>query len=285
MILIGTTHVFAEESDWHLGKNLHLGDYYQYRGCDFDDWNYCPPFNFLLWVIDETEDSWILQTKLEKKGEVFNQSFSIDKDTTRIIQHSEVVQHHPSESTYNSSFVQPLVSHINNDFSPISTPITLQTIDSHLSHKVLSPEIISTTAGVFNATLITFDGLEGETWIDEELPFPIKTKGFVGMQLAENKICSEFSFSDKRIGTIDCKSIVLDLVDYHYNNDKDLNRYISSPLDQYKRGISSFEIICKSNLELILKSSNDAPACVTHATMLKLVERGWQYIDTMELTD
>lgn len=48
-----------------------------------------------------------------------------------------------------------------------------------------------------------------------------------------------------------------------------------SPLKQIKAGISPEKIVCREGLELILRSSDDLPACVTPETKQKLIERGW----------
>jgi hypothetical protein len=48
-----------------------------------------------------------------------------------------------------------------------------------------------------------------------------------------------------------------------------------TPLQQGFAGIASHNIICAEGLELIFKSSNGSPACVSSATAAKLIERGW----------
>jgi hypothetical protein len=48
-----------------------------------------------------------------------------------------------------------------------------------------------------------------------------------------------------------------------------------TPLQQGFAGIASHNIICAEGLELIFKSNNGAPACVSSATAAKLIERGW----------
>lgn len=47
------------------------------------------------------------------------------------------------------------------------------------------------------------------------------------------------------------------------------------PLKQLKNGVLAGDILCKEGLELIIKSSNDSPVCVTSETKSKLFERGW----------
>jgi serpin B len=50
---------------------------------------------------------------------------------------------------------------------------------------------------------------------------------------------------------------------------------ILSPLKQFEAGIPIDEITCKDGLELIVKSSNNSPACVTHSTFEILKQRDW----------
>jgi S-ribosylhomocysteine lyase LuxS involved in autoinducer biosynthesis len=48
-----------------------------------------------------------------------------------------------------------------------------------------------------------------------------------------------------------------------------------SPRAQIKSGIAPNEIGCKTGFELILKSSDNSPACVKLASVDKLIMRGW----------
>ena len=59
------------------------------------------------------------------------------------------------------------------------------------------------------------------------------------------------------------------------NNGKVIDNKIIPPLKQLNFGVLSHEIVCKDGFELILKSSNHNPVCVTLATATKLIERGW----------
>ena len=52
-------------------------------------------------------------------------------------------------------------------------------------------------------------------------------------------------------------------------------KLILPPKKQMELGISSEEIICTNNFELIFKSSDSSPACVKPSTAQKLIERGW----------
>ena len=53
--------------------------------------------------------------------------------------------------------------------------------------------------------------------------------------------------------------------------------YILSPLRQFESGSLYHETICKSGMQLTQKHDG-SPACVTHETKLKLMERGWAEI-------
>lgn len=50
---------------------------------------------------------------------------------------------------------------------------------------------------------------------------------------------------------------------------------ISSPLAQFKSGISANNVKCKQGLQLALKAEDGSPACVTPDTATKLMSRGW----------
>ncbi len=63
-----------------------------------------------------------------------------------------------------------------------------------------------------------------------------------------------------------------------------------SPLMQYKQGIASEKISCKKGLVLVLKNSNNSPACIKSSSAKILEERGWASIiytktDSQEPTD
>lgn len=48
-----------------------------------------------------------------------------------------------------------------------------------------------------------------------------------------------------------------------------------SPLKQFKNGVKSELVECKSTLVLIKKTSDDSPACVKPETKARLLERDW----------
>ena len=50
---------------------------------------------------------------------------------------------------------------------------------------------------------------------------------------------------------------------------------IGKPLHQIKMGISPQHVQCKADLELVFKSTDGSPACVSIFTKDKLVQRGW----------
>lgn len=50
---------------------------------------------------------------------------------------------------------------------------------------------------------------------------------------------------------------------------------ILSPLKQFMSGITASEVKCDQDFQLILKASNDFPACVKPNTVEILIDRGW----------
>jgi len=50
---------------------------------------------------------------------------------------------------------------------------------------------------------------------------------------------------------------------------------IQSPLKQVQSGVSAQDVVCREGLQLIIKTSNNSPACVSASTAAALVERGW----------
>ena len=53
---------------------------------------------------------------------------------------------------------------------------------------------------------------------------------------------------------------------------------IKTPLDQFKSGISSENIVCIDSL-VLLQKYDDTPACVSLETAPRLVERGWTLVE------
>lgn len=58
----------------------------------------------------------------------------------------------------------------------------------------------------------------------------------------------------------------------NFNPDEE---FLLPPLTLYRAGISIDDIVCKDNLELVIKANGESPACVTLKTKEKLIERGW----------
>jgi len=53
---------------------------------------------------------------------------------------------------------------------------------------------------------------------------------------------------------------------------------ILPPLKQKSQGVLPNSVVCSSNLQLVLKSTDNSPACVKPSTALKILERGWTEI-------
>lgn len=66
------------------------------------------------------------------------------------------------------------------------------------------------------------------------------------------------------------------MVNFHGSNTPPFNSPSGfSPLKQFKLGIKPSYVQCRSDLQLIIKSEDGSPACVTSTTAQKLIERGW----------
>lgn len=56
----------------------------------------------------------------------------------------------------------------------------------------------------------------------------------------------------------------------------ELSKYgILSPLKQFKSGTSAQQVECNAGFELIIKATDNSPACVTHSSASVLIHRGW----------
>ena len=56
----------------------------------------------------------------------------------------------------------------------------------------------------------------------------------------------------------------------------ELSKYgILSPLKQFKSGISAQQVECNVGFELIIKATDNSPACVSHSSASVLINRGW----------
>ena len=57
--------------------------------------------------------------------------------------------------------------------------------------------------------------------------------------------------------------------------ESDVEDSFVSPLKQIKSGILSENVSCRDGFGLVIKASNEMPACVKESSAGKLVERGW----------
>lgn len=53
------------------------------------------------------------------------------------------------------------------------------------------------------------------------------------------------------------------------------SQLILSPLKQFKSGIDPYHVTCRQDLQLIIKSKNNSPACVKSTSLVRLLEQGW----------
>lgn len=105
----------------------------------------------------------------------------------------------------------------------------------------------------------TFDAIgihEDSNGPQRVLPLEVKERGIFFVTIIQDKY---YSISNNYVKVLKC------------NSDS-----IPTPLGQYKLGAINKEIFClNNNHSMIIKLSNDSPACVKEETKKILIERGW----------
>jgi hypothetical protein len=74
--------------------------------------------------------------------------------------------------------------------------------------------------------------------------------------------------------TLSFEFMVKQIVETQENDEKGLIS-IKSPLKQITDGKSPRDVICKEDMHLVFKNTNNTPACVKSKTVDKLIQRGW----------
>jgi len=133
-------------------------------------------------------------------------------------------------------------------------------------------ETIPTPAGTFDAVVLEIEQYrelpnydsDSKTWIADEFPFPVKGESS-GLGTDRNYASSYVLQNYK-------EDLTEDLFYAHYAKDFE---GLKSPRHQLLDGVDIKDIICKLNLRLIYKVTDNSPACVKLQSMSKLIERGW----------
>lgn len=76
-------------------------------------------------------------------------------------------------------------------------------------------------------------------------------------------------------GNVPLEDLITMAASMHPINEKLPKTPILSPLMQFKGGTPSQQVSCKDGLNLLIKTSNENPICVTPETKVKLIERGF----------
>jgi len=65
-----------------------------------------------------------------------------------------------------------------------------------------------------------------------------------------------------------------------------------SPIAQMQHGAPIDQIVCREGLQLLIKYHGETPACISEATISKLIERGWgnilqdfHFSETVEISE
>jgi hypothetical protein len=131
--------------------------------------------------------------------------------------------------------------------------------------------------GLFTIGLLflsTFTTLYSVSWgfIEIEEFNVINSKAVCG-----DKLCKEMDEvrSKKGLSTRDSKVCGYEPCKYLDRADRTIPKNINLPIGKYNFGIPLHQITCNEGFELILKSSNNNPACVKTENALRLIAKGW----------
>ncbi len=128
------------------------------------------------------------------------------------------------------------------------------------------------TIGFF--LLLVFAPLYSDSWGLIEIK---KYKVINSKAVCGDKLCKEIDEirSKKGLSTRDIKVCGNEPCKYLDRADSTIPKNIDTPLGKYKFGIPLHQITCNEGFELILKASNNYPACVKEENVIKLIANGW----------
>ncbi|QLH06235.1 hypothetical protein C5F50_03445 [Nitrosopumilus ureiphilus] len=111
-----------------------------------------------------------------------------------------------------------------------------------------------------------------QTFFFNELPGTYKL-----ILITNNTETLTFEFMVKQITEESKENYLINNMNNNSIEENDERRFHSKmpPLKQIANGISSIDVICKEDLQLVFKNMDDNPACVKTTTVDKLIERGW----------
>lgn len=291
--------------EWHLGENLKAGNYFEYEFTCSTELKNCDTTNMKFWIRDkiqhENYTSWDAVFLTSQNMQKIRYDIELEEYT--LFPTSMPDGFHKQGGLYHSLiWLAPITvaedKHDADDntgakkdvlrFGPnLSEKVQLK----HDPKRFADPswgrhgnwllggeivlqriETVPTPAGTLDAVILGIEQYreqpnydsDSKTWIADEFPFPIKAESSV-LGTDRNYVSSYDLLNYK-------EDMTEDLFYAHYAKDFE---GLKSPRHQLLDGVDIKDIICKLNLRLIHKATDNSPACVKSESISKLIERGW----------
>lgn len=259
------------EKEWYSGINLKEGDFFTFQACTYGNYDCDNPPIIDIWIQDEHNEYWDVIMSILENSKITMTQFSLTKfgmlpfDSERM-EKIDLANWSPDnkklEKTINL-YIRA-INRIPYDYwrnIPIdltkgvccSTPIEESGI-------VISNTEIEIPAG-------NFSGYHLRPLMAGRNIGSVVVEGFAFAVFGDYSVVENTGYYFKLLNYGNSM-----LLSQFYN---EYSEFVPPPQQQLKNGFLPQQVICKDGLELIFKSTNGSPACVTPKTAEKLVERGW----------
>jgi len=132
--------------------------------------------------------------------------------------------------------------------------------------------------------LFTFEGCSGDSFVNVDDAVAISDTEVISL------------VEEKRGGNVIhagfCKVFDVKIIAEDPDSIRVLILDLMSPIDQMKHGAPVDQVVCREGLELIIKNHGETPACISEATIPKLIVRGWgnllqdfSFSETIEISE
>ena len=252
--------VFADT--WYVGKGLKQGDFFSYNVC-YADYHNCNPFEIDFWVRNQTYNgNWNLQFHTLDGNISQTGMVTVGANFANPINYSSNLADYVNTFKNTVSWLHLFAN--NESPKDFSNPVW-----NHDSGRSIGPisqqEKVTVKAGTFDAWIIGWHrGLDNKIWVAPNMPFPVKAQTWV--DCACGKPPPLFTFEMLETGNSKTEPTW---------NMSQTSSSQPTPLHQSKLGITVSKVTCRIGFELVIKKSDNSPACVKPDTAQKLVERGW----------
>ena len=263
MVLFGIPmlqQAFAQSSGddlWYFGKGLKPDTYFKYQiynvSRDIDEPSYkctnCIPATFDMVIYFASQDNntgfWAGQVFVIANGTVINGTYQEDLSRKNFA----FIFGNPAMKPYYYEYWYT-IEHLSDFAREPGSPLNAHAWYIDPEHVIALDGIrnITVPAGMFNCTKVIQGLPQYTTWINKDLPYPVKGPGYELEEIGQGYPAKEFP---KNISSL------------------------LSPLSQFKSGIPTSSVVCNAGLYLVIKSEDGSPACVKLDTAQTLIERGW----------